>query len=179
MKGAAMRICAIPGVIFMVICAVACAADEKAALAGKPKAQPSSQTTGVGALAGQPKAQPSSQTTGVGAPSVQPKAQPPGQTTGVGALAGKPKAQPSSQTTGVGAPSVQPKAQGLDMVTDTAVGLVRKANALLEGKLEVTMSKDADKIAAAEGYTVNAIGMKVPKSTAVKDGDSLHSNQPL
>jgi len=71
------------------------------------------------------------------------------------------------------------KAQGLDMVSDTVASVFDKANALLSGNLEVTMSKEKDKAAAQNNFERNAMGQKVPKATAVKSGGSLHNDQPL
>lgn len=69
------------------------------------------------------------------------------------------------------------KAQGLDMVSDTVATTFNKVNALLEGKLEVTMSPD--KTDTVEEFTTNAIGQKVPKTSAIKSSGSLHNDQPL
>jgi type II secretory pathway pseudopilin PulG len=69
------------------------------------------------------------------------------------------------------------KAQGLDMVSDTVAAVFGKANALLAGDLEVTMDKD--KTNTEEQFTRNALGQKVPKSTAVGSAGSLHNDQPL
>lgn len=71
----------------------------------------------------------------------------------------------------------QPDAKGLDMVSDTVASVFSKANALLAGNLEITMSKDKEN--AEDKYTRNAIGQKVPKSTAVKSAGSLHNDEPL
>ena len=69
------------------------------------------------------------------------------------------------------------KAKGLDMVSDTVATAFNKANALLAGKLDITMS--LDKPNTEEQFTTNAIGQKVPKATAVKSAGSLHNDQPL
>ena len=71
----------------------------------------------------------------------------------------------------------QQKAQGLDMVSDTVATAFNKANALLAGNLDITMSPD--KPATEEQFTTNAIGQRVPKTTAVKSSGSLHNDQPL
>ena len=71
----------------------------------------------------------------------------------------------------------KPKAQGLDMVSDTVTTVFNKANALLEGKLDITMSKDEPR--NEDAFTRNAIGQKVPKATAVKSAGALHNDQPL
>jgi hypothetical protein len=68
-------------------------------------------------------------------------------------------------------------AKGLDMVSDTVSSVFGKANALLSGNLEVTMSKE--KVDTSGQYTRNAIGQKVPTSTAVKSAGSLHNDEPL
>jgi len=71
----------------------------------------------------------------------------------------------------------QQDAKGLDMVSDTVASVFDKANALLSGNLEVTMDKEKENTAAQ--YERNAIGQKVPKSTAVKSAGSLHNDEPL
>lgn len=68
-------------------------------------------------------------------------------------------------------------AKGLDMVSDTVTTAFNKVNALLAGKLDITMSPE--KPNTEEQFTTNAIGQKVPKSTAIKSAGSLHSDQPL
>lgn len=70
-------------------------------------------------------------------------------------------------------------AKGLDMVSDTVSSVFSKANALLSGNLEVTMSKDKDEARAAREFSIDATGRKVPKSTAVKSGGALHNDEPL
>ncbi len=69
------------------------------------------------------------------------------------------------------------KAQGLDMVSDTVATAFNKANALLAGKLDITMS--LEKPDTEEQFTTNAIGQKVPKASAIKSSGSLHNDQPL
>ena len=64
----------------------------------------------------------------------------------------------------------------LDMVSDTVASVFNKANALLAGNLEITMSNKVEK---RDDYTINAMGQRVPKSTAIKAGGSLHNDQPL
>lgn len=71
----------------------------------------------------------------------------------------------------------QQKAKGLDMVSDTVATTFKKATALLEGKLEVTMS--LDKTNTTTQFSTNAIGQKVPKATAIKSAGSLHNDEPL
>lgn len=64
-----------------------------------------------------------------------------------------------------------------DYVTDTAKSIVDKAAALLTGDLDVQAGPQ-DK-SSPKDYTRDAIGRRVPKSTAVKSAGSLHSDQPL
>jgi hypothetical protein len=64
----------------------------------------------------------------------------------------------------------------LDMVSDTVGQVFNKANAILSGNLEVTMSKKVDK---RDDYTINAMGQRVPKKTAIKSGGALHNDEPL
>ncbi|MBU0604839.1 MAG: hypothetical protein KKH77_00970 [Candidatus Omnitrophica bacterium] len=75
------------------------------------------------------------------------------------------------------AEEAEQKAQGLDMVSDTVATAFNKATALLSGKLEITMS--LDKPNTEEQFTTNAIGQKVPKSTAIRSAGSLHNDDPL
>lgn len=64
-----------------------------------------------------------------------------------------------------------------DYVTDTASSIVDKASALLTGDLDIKAGPKEKGDPAA--YTRDAIGRKVPKSTAVKSAGSMHSDQPL
>ena len=64
----------------------------------------------------------------------------------------------------------------LDMVSDTVGQVFSKANAILSGNLEVTMSKKVDK---RDEYTINAMGQRVPKATAINTGGALHNDEPL
>ncbi|MCX5677735.1 MAG: hypothetical protein NTY76_01345 [Candidatus Omnitrophica bacterium] len=68
-------------------------------------------------------------------------------------------------------------AKGLDMVSDTVAAAFSKANALISGNLDVTMS--LDKPDTKEQSTTNALGQRVPKSTAIKSAGSLHNDEPL
>lgn len=68
-------------------------------------------------------------------------------------------------------------AKGLDMVSDTVTAAFSKANALLSGNLDITMS--LEKPDTGEQFTTNALGQKVPKSTALKSAGSLHNDEPL
>lgn len=63
-----------------------------------------------------------------------------------------------------------------DMVSDTVATTFDKANALLSGNLDIKMDKKTEERA---GYTVNAIGQRVPRKTAVKAAGSLHNDEPL
>lgn len=60
------------------------------------------------------------------------------------------------------------KVKGVEVVTDTVTAVVTKANALLTGNLEITMSEDRNKYKNKDNYTLNALGQKVPKSTVTK-----------
>jgi hypothetical protein len=64
----------------------------------------------------------------------------------------------------------------LDMVSDTVSQVFGKANAILSGNLEVTMSPKVDK---RNDYTINAMGQRVPKATAINTGGALHNDEPL
>ncbi|MCM8790476.1 MAG: hypothetical protein NC938_02100 [Candidatus Omnitrophica bacterium] len=71
----------------------------------------------------------------------------------------------------------QEEVKGLDLVSDTVALVFNKANAILTGNLDIDMSKDRQN---TEGqYIRNAIGQKVPASTAVKSAGSLHNDEPL
>jgi hypothetical protein len=69
-----------------------------------------------------------------------------------------------------------PQEVKLDMVSDTVEAAFSKANAILSGNLEVTMSKKVDK---RDDYTINAMGQRVPKATAIHTGGALHNDEPL
>lgn len=73
--------------------------------------------------------------------------------------------------------AAEPETKGLDMVSDTVASVFNKTNALLRGNLEITMSKDGQD--TGQSYTTNAIGQRVPSSTAVKSAGSLHNDEPL
>ena len=62
-----------------------------------------------------------------------------------------------------------------DYVTDTVTGVVQKASLILMGQIDVT-TETGDK---PSDYTVDAIGRRVPRQTAVKAGGGLHNDQPL
>lgn len=70
----------------------------------------------------------------------------------------------------------QPQAKGLDLVSDVVADAFSKTNALLTGNLEIAMERKIDK---PGDYTINAIGQRVPGSTAIKSGSSLHNDNPL
>lgn len=61
------------------------------------------------------------------------------------------------------------KTKGVEMVPETAVTILKKANAFFAGNLEWTMPAGKDKY--KNDYTVNAMGNKVPAAT-LKKGDS-------
>ncbi len=69
------------------------------------------------------------------------------------------------------------KVKGLDIVSDTVSTAFDKVNALLAGKLEITMAPDAPD--NKDQFTTDATGRRVPKATAVKSAGSLHNDQPL
>lgn len=64
-----------------------------------------------------------------------------------------------------------------DYVTDTVSGVVNKAASILTGQTTITVSPDND--GNPDDFTRDAIGRRVPKSTAVKSGGSLHNDGPL
>lgn len=70
----------------------------------------------------------------------------------------------------------QPEAKNLDLVSDVVADAFAKTNALLTGNLEITMDRKTDK---RDDYTINALGQRVPKSTAIRSGSSLHNDDPL
>jgi len=63
-----------------------------------------------------------------------------------------------------------------DMVSDTAAAALRKANAALSWNLDFKMTPKVEK---KSDYTTNAMGLRVPKSTAVRTGGALHNDEPL
>lgn len=63
------------------------------------------------------------------------------------------------------------------MVSDTVAAAFSKANALLSGNLDITMSLEGPD--TEEQFTTNVLGQRVPKSTAVKSAGSLHNDEPL
>lgn len=64
-----------------------------------------------------------------------------------------------------------------DYVTDTVTAVVSKAAGILTGETQITVSpENRDK---PEDYTRDALGRRVPRSTAVKSAQGLHSDLPL
>lgn len=64
-----------------------------------------------------------------------------------------------------------------DYVTDTAKSVVDKAAALLTGNLDIQAVPETR--SNPDDYTRDAIGRRVPKSTAAKSAQSMHSDLPL
>jgi len=64
-----------------------------------------------------------------------------------------------------------------DYVTDTVSGVVNKAASILTGQTAITVAPDND--GSPDDFTRDALGRRVPRSTAVKSGRSLHNDQPL
>ena len=58
------------------------------------------------------------------------------------------------------------KTKGLDIVTDTAVTVIKKTDAFFQGNLEWQMKPGADKY--KKDYTVDALGRKIPRATLGK-----------
>lgn len=69
----------------------------------------------------------------------------------------------------------EPKVKGLDMVTDVVGDVGNKAIALVSGNLSVEMEPGKDKTINKNDYTYNALGQRVPKTTATKTGGALHN----
>lgn len=85
-----------------------------------------------------------------------------------------------AQTYADDAPQAQePKVKSLDIVSDTAVTVIRKTSAFFNGNLDITMSSDADKYKYRNEYSVDAIGRKVPKATAVRSAGALSGCEKL
>lgn len=70
---------------------------------------------------------------------------------------------------------VEPKPKGVDVVSDVAVGVIRKANAFFQGNLEITMPPDNDRYKNRNSYSRNAIGQRVPGSTNTQNPGAVHS----
>ena len=64
-----------------------------------------------------------------------------------------------------------------DMVSDTVMTTLNKANALIQLKRKLKMT--LEKPNTGEQYAINAIGQKVPTRTALKSATSLHNEEPL
>lgn len=58
------------------------------------------------------------------------------------------------------------KTKGLDIVTDTALVIIHKANAFFQGHLVWTMEPDTGTY--KKDYTVDALGRRIPRSTLGK-----------
>jgi len=58
------------------------------------------------------------------------------------------------------------KTKGLDVVSDTAVSIIRKTNAFFQGNLEWTMPTDKNNY--KKDYTIDTLGARVPRSTIGK-----------
>ncbi len=69
-----------------------------------------------------------------------------------------------------------PNEVNFDMVSDTVGQLFGKANAIVSGNIDITMSPRVDK---KDDYTINAMGQRVPKATAINTGGALHNDEPL
>jgi len=57
------------------------------------------------------------------------------------------------------------KVKGLEIVSETANAVVDKADALLTGNLEITMSNKKNQESDKRNYTRDVMGTKVPKNT--------------
>jgi hypothetical protein len=57
------------------------------------------------------------------------------------------------------------KAKGLEVVTEAATSVIDKADALLTGDLKITMSTEKEKAKKKKDYTLDALGVMVPKET--------------
>lgn len=55
------------------------------------------------------------------------------------------------------------KTKGLDVVTDTAVTIIKKTNAFFQGNLEWTMPAGTNNY--RNDYTINALGGRTPSKT--------------
>jgi len=71
--------------------------------------------------------------------------------------------------------SAQAKVTGISTATDAVTSVVDKADALLTGNLSITMEPDKDKSLTKNDYTYNALGQRVPKTTASNTGGALHN----
>jgi hypothetical protein len=64
--------------------------------------------------------------------------------------------------------------KGVETVTDVVSSVTNKASALLSGNLEMKMELNENR-APKDEYTTNALGQRVPKNSALKEGGALHS----
>ena len=62
--------------------------------------------------------------------------------------------------------AVEEKVKGLEIVPDTVTALVNKADALITGNLECTMTIDKDKY--RDDYALDPQGRRIPRSTLKK-----------
>jgi hypothetical protein len=62
--------------------------------------------------------------------------------------------------------AADPKTKGLEVVPDTATAVVNKAEALLTGNLDVTMSTGKDKY--RDDYDTDPLGRHIPRATLRK-----------
>ncbi len=69
--------------------------------------------------------------------------------------------------------------KSLDVVSDVAVTVIKKANAFFQGDLVITMPPDTDKYKNKDNYSRNAIGQRVPKSTNTRNPGAVHNDQPF
>ena len=61
-------------------------------------------------------------------------------------------------------------AKGIDeTASDIVTSVFNKTNALVQGNLNVTMSPDNTREKNKNNYTLNALGMRVPRSTNVRN----------
>jgi hypothetical protein len=63
------------------------------------------------------------------------------------------------------------KVKGVEIVSDTAMAVVNKTEALLAGDLQCTMSTGKSKY--RDDYIVNPLGQKMPRGTLKKYDDGV------
>ena len=62
------------------------------------------------------------------------------------------------------------KVKGVDQTaSDIVTNVFKKTNAFFQGNLEISMSADNSRKKNKDSYTMNVLGMKVPKSTNVRN----------
>ena len=62
------------------------------------------------------------------------------------------------------------KVKGVDQTaSDIVTNVFKKTNAFFQGNLEISMSADNSRKKNKDNYTMNVLGMKVPKSTNVRN----------